>query len=161
MTANEWSDEALALVEEAVTAAQGRNVARILDLQARILAHRQALVPDVPREVRTALSAAMDGLHTAVVNNVVADWNSLRGVLEQSAAAIGAITAQNQKQARLLALQPVIQASTSLTAIIADPIRRNRRQQPIGDSEKVGASHKRRPDLSNLVILCETGTDCA
>src|SRR6185503_10459023 len=120
MTANEWAEIALALVKEAVAAAQGKDAARIVALEKKILTHQERIVPVVPSEVSNALSDAMDALHNAVVNITAASLTALEADLQKSAATIEAVTTQLKKKRKLISLEPVTQISATLGTIIDD-----------------------------------------
>ncbi len=120
MTANEWSDQARNLVQQALAAAQGRNSAAILTLEDAFLQHKKQQVPGVPGAVDTAFRNAMLALNDAVVGITVSDWESLRSELEASATALGGLAAGAKKAATLLSLQPVTDIANSLAAIVTD-----------------------------------------
>lgn len=118
MTANEWSEQARALVEQALAAVQGRDNLKLLKLEDDFLQHKKRQVPGVAGVVDTAFRNAMYALNDAVVGNVVNDWNQLRSNLETSATALGGIAAGAKQAAALLSLQPVTDIANSLTAIV-------------------------------------------
>lgn len=120
MTATEWAASAQQLVNQALTAAQGKDVTSILGLEGSFLALKQQEVPDVSDAVDAAFRNAMFALNDAVAGNVVSDWDALSGGLEASAVALGGVAANAQKAATLLTLQPVTGILNSLTAIVSD-----------------------------------------
>ena len=120
MTANEWSDQAKKLVEQALAAAQGKDNAAILKLEDSFLQHKKRQVPGVPGAVDTAFRNAMYALNDAVVGNVVSDWESLASALEASANALGGLAADARKAAALLSLQAVVDIANSLAAVVQD-----------------------------------------
>lgn len=120
MTATDWSNQAQALVNQALTAAKGKDVDAIILLEASFLDLKQQELPDVPDAVDATFRNAMFALNDALVGNVVSDWDGLRSDLEASAAALGGIAAKAKGAAALLSLQPVTGILNSLTAIVND-----------------------------------------